>query len=96
MADLDLIPDDYRQLLRLRVMFRYFVVLLVVLSLLVLFVLVAVTYAVVAGHFKRAALAASRSEIWGDDPFKYTDRAAYQRPVENRSLDHLLRSPSST
>ena len=70
------------------------VVLLVVLSLLVLFVVVAVTYAVVAGHFRRAAVASSRFEQLGDDPHRFVDRAMYQllrdTPLPSSMMGHSL------
>lgn len=54
------------------------VVILVVLSLLVLFVLLAVTFAIVAGQYNRAATAQARVELLGDPPQKQLDGALYQ------------------
>lgn len=53
------------------------VILLVVLSLIVLFTLIAVTYAIVASQFKMTARAAAKLEIVGDPPRKDLDMAAY-------------------
>ncbi len=53
------------------------VVILVVLSLLVLFVLLAVTYAIVAGQYDRAARSHARQELFGEDPARLADRMMY-------------------
>lgn len=53
------------------------VVILIVLSLLVLFVLLVVTFAIVAGQYRRAALAVGRQEWLGEDPQKTADRVMY-------------------
>lgn len=53
------------------------VILLVVLSLIVLFTLIAVTYAIVASQYKMTARAAAKLEIVGDPPRKDLDMAAY-------------------
>jgi len=53
------------------------VVILVVLSLLVLFVLLVVTYAIIAGQYRRAAQAYARKEWLGEDPQKIVDRVMY-------------------
>jgi hypothetical protein len=54
------------------------VVILVVLSLLVLFTLLVVTYAIVSGQYRRAAEAFARQELLGVQPQKDLDRAFYQ------------------
>lgn len=54
------------------------VVLLIVISLLVLFVLIAVTFAIVAGQYKHAAQSSSRAYLLGDDPAKEADLVMYQ------------------
>ena len=51
------------------------VVLLVVISLLALFVLIGVTYAIVAGNYRRGAQAVQRAKQWDDDPRDYLERA---------------------
>ncbi|MCO6456738.1 MAG: hypothetical protein J5I93_15675 [Pirellulaceae bacterium] len=63
------------------------IVLLVVISLLALFVLIGVTYAIVAGQYRRAAQAGQRFKEWDDDPRDYLDRAFYQavRDTNNAS-----------
>jgi len=53
------------------------VVLLIVLSLLVLFTILAVTFVVVAAGYREGAVAASRYRRVGDDPRKLLDSAAY-------------------
>ena len=54
------------------------VLLLIVLSLLVLFVLIGVTFIVVAGQYTKAAKAYSRHELKGDPPAKELDGALMQ------------------
>jgi hypothetical protein len=54
------------------------VVILVVLSLLVLFVLLVVTFAIVAGQYRRTAQAFARQELLRLDPQKDLDRAFYE------------------
>jgi len=54
------------------------VVILIVLSLLVLFTLLVVTYAIVSGQYRRAAEAFARQELLGVHPQKDLDRAFYQ------------------
>lgn len=53
------------------------VVLLIVISLLMLFSLVAVTFAIVAGQFKHAAVASAKQEMVGDPPKKDLDTVMY-------------------
>lgn len=53
------------------------VVILIVLSLLVLFVLLVVTFAIVTGQYRRAAVAVARQEWLGEDPQKAADRVMY-------------------
>jgi len=54
------------------------IVILVVLSLLVLFVLLAVSFAIVAGQYRRAAEAYARAERRGDSPDVVADRVMYE------------------
>ncbi len=54
------------------------VLLLIVLSLLVLFVLIGITFIVVAGQYTKAAKAYSRHELKGDPPAKELDGALMQ------------------
>lgn len=61
-----------------RIQRRRGIVILVVLSLLVLFVLLAVTFAIVAGQYRLAAESHSREEQLGDPPRRVLDRAFYQ------------------
>ncbi len=61
------------------------IVLLVVLSLLVLFVLVGVTYAIATRMANRSAKSHAKRDIRGDDPRKELDQAMYQ----------ILRGPAS-
>lgn len=63
------------------------VVILIVLSLLVLFVLLVVTFAIVAGQYRRAAQAVGRREWLGEDPQKTADRVMYTL-VREPGLDH--------
>ncbi|MEY4179041.1 MAG: hypothetical protein RLY70_2615, partial [Planctomycetota bacterium] len=53
------------------------VILLVVLSLIVLFTLIAVTYAIVAGQYKLSAAASAKLQLVGDPPRKDLDIVAY-------------------
>jgi hypothetical protein len=70
------------------------VILLVVLSLIVLFTLIAVTYAIVASQYKMTARAAAKLEVVGDDPRNDLDRAAYivvrDSNVESSLTSHSL------
>ena len=63
------------------------VVILIVLSLLVLFVLLVVTFAIVAGQYLRAAQAVGRREWLGEDPQRIADRVMYAL-VREPDLDH--------
>ena len=63
------------------------VVILIVLSLLVLFVLLVVTFAIVAGQYRRAAQAVGRREWLGEDPQKTADRVMYAL-VREPELSH--------
>ena len=54
------------------------VLLLVVLSILVLFALIGITFVVVASSFKRTARQASKIDRSGDDPRQLCDGAMYQ------------------
>lgn len=70
------------------------IVLLVVVSLLVLFVLAGLTYAIVASQYRMAAETASRREQLGDDPRKQLDTVLYdllrdtkyRTPLQSHSL----------
>lgn len=64
------------------------VVILIVLSLLVLFVLLVVTFAIVAGQYRRAAQAVGRREWLGEDPQKTADRVMYSL-VREPNLNQL-------
>jgi hypothetical protein len=52
------------------------ILLLIVLSLLVLFILIGITFIVVAGQYTRAAKAFARHDLRGDDPQRELDQAA--------------------
>lgn len=54
------------------------IVILVIISILVLFMLVMVTFAVVTGHYRAAAGGASQRGIYDDDPRRSMDSTAYQ------------------
>ena len=54
------------------------VVLLVVVSLLALFVLIGVTYVLVASQYRRSATMDARTKLLHIDPQKHLDRAMYQ------------------
>ena len=54
------------------------VVLLVVVSLLALFVLIGVTYVLVASQYRRSAIMDARTKLLHIDPQKHLDRAMYQ------------------
>lgn len=54
------------------------VILLAVISLLTMFMLIGVTYVVVSGHFKRAAITNSQARQLGVPPQKHLDSALYQ------------------
>lgn len=72
-------PVGYGEIIMLRKSnSRRGVVILVVLSLLVLFVLLVVTFAIVAGQYRRTAQAYARKELLGLDPQKDLDRAFYE------------------
>ncbi len=51
------------------------ILLLVVLSLLVLFAMIAVTFMLLAGNYRKVSLAASKAELVGDDPRREIDDA---------------------
>lgn len=67
------------------------VVILIVLSLLVLFVLLAVTFAIVAGQYRRAAEAQSRQEWLGVPAEKQLDSAVYQVVRDSPLLGSAIR-----
>jgi len=69
---------------------RHGVLLLVVLSILVLFVLSGLTFVVVAGHYRRGAVAYARHELTGDYPQTELDRAMYQLLRGTRDRDSVL------
>ena len=54
------------------------IILLAIISLLTMFMLIGVTYVVVSGHFKRAALSNAQSRQLGVAPQKHLDSAMYQ------------------
>ncbi|MFP6671366.1 MAG: hypothetical protein VB857_08125, partial [Pirellulaceae bacterium] len=70
------------------------VVLLVVVSMLVLFVLIGVTYAIVASQYRRGARIASRQKQLGVDPQQHLDSALYQLLRDTRSSSSALRGHS--
>ncbi|MCY2986931.1 MAG: hypothetical protein NTY19_03575 [Planctomycetota bacterium] len=54
------------------------IVILIVLSLLVLFIVLAVTFAIVAGQYRRAAEAQAKQELLGGEEKRHLDMALYQ------------------
>jgi len=70
------------------------VVLLVVVSMLVLFVLIGVTYAIVASQYRRGARIVSRTKQLGVDPEQQLDSALYQVLRDTRSSSSALRGHS--
>ena len=54
------------------------IILLAIISLLTMFMLIGVTYVVVSGHFKRAAISNAQSRQLGVAPQKHLDSAMYQ------------------
>ncbi|MFP6602860.1 MAG: hypothetical protein VB862_10065, partial [Pirellulaceae bacterium] len=70
------------------------VVLLVVVSMLVLFVLIGVTYAIVATQYRRGARIVSRTKQLGVDPEQHLDSALYQVLRDTRSRSSVLRGHS--
>ncbi|HTN76237.1 MAG TPA: hypothetical protein VL096_13360, partial [Pirellulaceae bacterium] len=71
------------------------VVLMVILSLLVLFALLGVTFAIVAGQYRKAASSFSRRDQYGDEPGRQLDSAMYmvlrdtpnpRNPIRSHSL----------
>jgi hypothetical protein len=54
------------------------VILLAIISLLTMFMLIGITYVVVSGHFKRAAITNSQARQFGVPPQKHLDNALYQ------------------
>jgi hypothetical protein len=54
------------------------VILLAIISLLTMFMLIGITYVVVSGHFKRAAITNSQARQLGVPPQKHLDSAMYQ------------------
>ncbi len=70
------------------------VVILVVLSLLVLFVLLVVTFAILAGQYRRAAQATARQEWLGVDAAKDLDKAFYQLLRDTGTFGSAIRGHS--
>ena len=66
------------------------VLLLVVLSLLVLFSLVAVTFVLVAGQYRKSSRSATRSEQYGDDPQKQIDEVFAQVVRDTTNTNSVL------
>ena len=54
------------------------VILLAIISLLTMFMLIGITFVVVSGHFKRAAITNSQARQLGVPPQKHLDNAMYQ------------------
>ena len=69
-------------------------VLLVVVSMLVLFVLIGVTYAIVSSQYRRGARIVSRQKQLGVDPEQHLDSALYQVLRDTRSPTSALRGHS--
>jgi hypothetical protein len=70
------------------------VLLLVVLSMLVLFAMIAVTFMLVAGQYKRSSRAASRAEIVAGDPRSQCDEAFAQLVRDTIDTNSVLRGHS--
>ena len=70
------------------------VVLLIVVSLLVLFVLIGVTYAIVTSQYRRGARIVSRQKQLGVDPQQHLDSALYQIVRDTRSSTSVVRGHS--
>ena len=69
-------------------------VLLVVVSMLVLFVLIGVTYAIVSSQYRRSARIVSRQKQLGMDPEQHLDSALYQVLRDTRSAASVVRGHS--
>ncbi len=70
------------------------VVLLIVVSLLVLFVLIGVTYAIVTSQYRRGARIVSRQKQLGVDPQQHLDSALYQILRDTRKSSSVVRGHS--
>ena len=70
------------------------VVLLVILSLLVLFALLGVTFVIVSGQYKRSASAFARTETYGDDWARQLDTAMYTSVRDTHDSASPLRGHS--
>ena len=70
------------------------VLLLVVLSLLVLFALISVTFVLIAGQYRRSSRSAARAEQYGDDPRKQLDEVFAQIVRDTNNTKSSLQSHS--
>ena len=70
------------------------IILLAIISLLTMFMLIGVTYVVVSGHFKRAAISNSQSRQLGVAPKKHLDSALYQLVRDTDRAGSILRGHS--
>ena len=70
------------------------VLLLVVLSLLVLFALISVTFVLIAGQYRRSSRSAARAEQYGDDPRKQLDEVFAQIVRDTINTNSSLQSHS--
>ncbi len=70
------------------------VVLLIVLILLTLLVVTGLTYAILAGHFRRISEARERSHRYGDPPASVIDRAVYQLVRDTNDAASVIRGQS--
>ena len=70
------------------------VVLLVILSLLVLFALLGITFVIVSGQYERSAGATARSELYGGEPSRDLDTAMYIALRDDLNALNPLRSHS--
>lgn len=70
------------------------IVILIVLSLLVLFIVLAVTFAIVAGQYRRAADAQGKQELLGSDPRQPADQTLYAIVRDTNQMTSPLRGHS--
>lgn len=70
------------------------IILLAIISLLTMFMLIGVTYVVVSGHFKRAAISNAQSRQLGVAPQKHLDSAMYQLVRDSDRAGSILRGHS--
>ena len=70
------------------------IILLAIVSLLTMFMLIGVTYVVVSGHFKRAAISNAQSRQLGVAPQKHLDSAMYQLVRDTERAGSIARGHS--